>query len=78
MSPAASIHSGAPAGARIEGSRLVSVPAAAMPERSLGLGPFAVEPAASGLPQLVDATGTRWGVFANPALAAATAARLSS
>ncbi len=61
----------------IRGSRLVPAAPAALPARSLGLGPFQVEAAASGLPQLVDARGEKCGVFANEQLARRTAQCLS-
>lgn len=63
---------------QIVGSRLVPAAPAALPSRQLGLGPFALAPATSGLPRLVDAGGQVLGVFVNEQLARQTAAALAS
>ncbi len=65
------------AGARIEGSRVVDDRPAELPARSLGLGPYTACDLGDGRAQLYDAAGNAWGIFANPQLAASTAAAFS-
>ena len=77
MNPNVAIYSAAAPGAHVAGSRMIADSPAALPDRSLGLGPFAVTPARCGLPQIVDAAGQGWGMFANEQLAQATAACLA-